>query len=100
VRPNALVTLVLQGLLRTIFDLAEAYSIRGSVREAEFFLGQALSLSESLQAPLGVGRSLIRQAELKMTRGLLDEGLEMLAKAEDIVADVSHFNASSTSLPH
>ncbi|KAG8704941.1 hypothetical protein FRC08_001937 [Ceratobasidium sp. 394] len=78
---------IAQGLLRTIFDLGEAYSIRGSVREAEFFLAQACSLSESLQAPLGVGRSLIKQAELKMTRGLLDEGLEMLAKAEDIVAD-------------
>ncbi|KAG9091002.1 hypothetical protein FRC06_000783 [Ceratobasidium sp. 370] len=78
---------IAQGLLRTIFDLGEAYSIRGSVREAEFFLAQACSLSESLQAPLGVGRSLIRQAELKMARGLLDEGLEMLAKAEDIVAD-------------
>ncbi|KAG8702496.1 hypothetical protein FRC09_004700, partial [Ceratobasidium sp. 395] len=78
---------IAQGLLRTIFDLAEAYSVRGSVREAEFFVGQAHALSESLQAPLGVGRSLIRQAELKLARGLLDEGLEMLAKAEDIVTD-------------
>ncbi|KAG9106717.1 hypothetical protein FRC07_008753, partial [Ceratobasidium sp. 392] len=78
---------IAQGLLRTIFDLGEAYSVRGSIREAEFFLAQAHSLSESLQAPLGVGRSLIKQAELKMARGLLDEGLEMLAKAEDIVAD-------------
>ncbi|KAG8704298.1 hypothetical protein FRC09_003639, partial [Ceratobasidium sp. 395] len=77
----------MKGLLRTIFDLAEAYSVRGSVREAEFFVGQAHALSESLQAPLGVGRSLIKQAELKMARGLLDEGLEMLAKAEDIVTD-------------
>ena len=65
--------------------------MRGSVREAEFFLGQTQSLSDSLQAPLGIGRSLLRQAELKMARGLLDEGLEMLATAEDIVADVRYF---------
>ncbi|KAJ1311860.1 hypothetical protein OPQ81_010320 [Rhizoctonia solani] len=78
---------IAQGLLRTIFDLGEAYSLRGSVREAEFFLSQAESLSESLHAPLGVGRSLLRQAELKMAKGLLDEALETLAKAEDIVAD-------------
>ncbi|CAE6344415.1 unnamed protein product [Rhizoctonia solani] len=78
---------IAQGLLRTIFDLGEAYSLRGSVREAEFFLGQAESLSESLHAPLGVGRSLLKQAELKMARGLLDEALETLAKAEEIVAD-------------
>ncbi|CAE6405783.1 unnamed protein product [Rhizoctonia solani] len=78
---------IAQGLLRIVFDLGEAYSLRGSVREAEFFLGQAQSLSESLNAPLGVGRSLIRQAELKMAKGLLDEALETLAKAEEIVAD-------------
>ncbi|QRW04742.1 cysteine peptidase C50 [Ceratobasidium sp. AG-Ba] len=78
---------IAQGLMKAIFDLGDAYTLRGSVREAEFFLGQASSLSESLQAPLGIGRSLIRLAELKMARGLLDEGLEMLAKAEDIVAD-------------
>ncbi|KAF8708110.1 Peptidase family C50, partial [Rhizoctonia solani] len=78
---------IAQGLLRTIFDLGEAYSLRGSVREAEYFLGQAESLSESLHAPLGVGRSLLKQAELKMARGLLDEALETLAKAEEIVAD-------------
>jgi hypothetical protein len=59
------------------------------VREAEFFLAQAESLSESLHAPLGVGRSLLKQAELKMARGLLDEALETLVKAEEIVADVS-----------
>ncbi|KAH7345409.1 peptidase family C50-domain-containing protein [Rhizoctonia solani] len=80
--------------LRTIFDLGEAYSLRGSVREAEFFLGQAESLSESLNAPLGVGRSLLRQAELQMTRGLLDEALEALAKAEDIVADPTGVDTS------
>jgi separase len=82
--------------LRTILDLGEAYTLRGSVREAEFFLGQAQSLSESLQAPLGVGRSLIRQADLKMARDLLDEALETLVKAEDILADVRgvHFQSS------
>lgn len=72
----------------TILDLGEVYSLRGSVREAEFFLGQAQALSESLQAPLGVGRSLIRISELKMARGLLDEALETLVKAEEIVVDV------------
>ncbi|CAE6434440.1 unnamed protein product, partial [Rhizoctonia solani] len=85
---------IAQGLLRTIFDLGEAYSLRGSVREA--LKKNPVRLSNRLSELRGEPqpRSLLRQAELKMARGLLDEALEALAKAEDIVADPAGVDTS------
>ncbi|KAF8761121.1 Peptidase family C50 [Rhizoctonia solani] len=60
---------IAQGLLRTIFDLGEAYSLRGhSTRLWSWALA-------------------FEAGGTQMARGLLDEALETLAKAEEIVAD-------------
>ncbi|KAL0578391.1 separin protein [Marasmius crinis-equi] len=62
-----------QGLLQTMFALCQAYLMRGSSREAQYFAEQARDLAESLNAPVFVCRAVTRLEELRMQLGQLEE---------------------------
>ncbi|EPQ52368.1 hypothetical protein GLOTRDRAFT_80657 [Gloeophyllum trabeum ATCC 11539] len=76
---------VANGLLSTLFGLAQAYFSRGSAREAEYFIEQAFDLAHSLNAPAAVARALARKAEIQLrlwrfeeSHGILGEALKSL----------------------
>ncbi|KAG7095494.1 hypothetical protein E1B28_006233 [Marasmius oreades] len=62
-----------QGLLHTIFGLGQAYLLRGSSRESQYFAEQARNLAESLNATAFICRATTRLEELRMQVGQLKE---------------------------
>ncbi|EMD38775.1 hypothetical protein CERSUDRAFT_92811 [Gelatoporia subvermispora B] len=76
---------VAEGLLETLFLLAQTYSIQGSAREAEYFAQQAHDLAESLHAPSMVGHALARSCEILLRLGRLEEGHDSLLRASDLI---------------
>lgn len=71
-----------------IFALAKAYFIRGSARESEFFIQQASAFAESLNAPAMSSRALTRLGELQINFGNLEESLQSLEKAANLIQEV------------
>ncbi len=78
-----------EGLLGTFFALCQAYTLRGSVREAQFFAQQAEELAIALNAPAMAARALTRKAELQFKQGLLDDGYESLGHALRLLQEVT-----------
>ncbi|KAJ7632765.1 cysteine peptidase C50 [Roridomyces roridus] len=76
---------VSEGLLATLFALCEAYSTRGSVREAEYFAQQAFDLASSLNAPAMAARALARKGELQLHQRLLSEAHGAFMQAADLL---------------
>lgn len=77
-----------EGLFTVLFDLAQAYLIRGSAKESEFFITQALELAQALNAPAMLSRALAKQGEVQVRLGCLKEGYEMLVKAGEVLSGV------------
>ncbi|KAG6813285.1 hypothetical protein H0H92_012440 [Tricholoma furcatifolium] len=77
-----------EGLMTTLFSLAEVYLFRGSAREAEYFAQQAQDLAESLNAPSLVSRALAKKGEIQLYRGHLDSSLEYLLAATDLLENL------------
>lgn len=77
-----------EGLFTVLFDLAQAYLIRGSAKESEFFISQALDLARALNAPAMLSRALAKQGEVQVRLGNLKEGHEMLVKAGEVLSGV------------
>ncbi|KAF9070318.1 peptidase family C50-domain-containing protein [Rhodocollybia butyracea] len=73
---------VAQGLLDVLFSLFRAYLERGSPREAQYFAEQAKALAESLNAPAGMCRALVKNWQIKLFQGLLEEGAEQFEEIE------------------
>ncbi|KAF9003465.1 hypothetical protein BDZ89DRAFT_1095795 [Hymenopellis radicata] len=59
-----------EGLLCTFFALCQAYTLRGSVREAQFFAQQAEELAIALNAPAMAARALTRKPSSNSSRSL------------------------------
>ncbi|KAK1232899.1 separin protein [Marasmius sp. AFHP31] len=80
-----------QGLLQTMFALSQAYLMRGSSREAQYFAEQARDLAESLNAAAFVCRAITRLEELRMQLGQLEEldNLEQLDLTAGLGIDVA-----------
>lgn len=76
-----------EGLLSTLFSLSQAYFLRGSPREAEYFAQQAHDLAQSLNAPSMVSRALARKGEIQLHEGHLDAGHETLMQAAALLLD-------------
>ncbi|KAF8623369.1 hypothetical protein AX17_007447 [Amanita inopinata Kibby_2008] len=85
---------VSEGLLSTLFSLSQTYLLRGSAREAEYFAQQAHDLSESLNAPSLVSRSLAKKGEILLQLGKLEEAHECLAKASEILTDITGIDSA------
>ncbi|KAH9945510.1 peptidase family C50-domain-containing protein [Amylocystis lapponica] len=80
---------IADGLMTTLFALAQAYLARGSPREAEYFVQQAHDLAESLNAPAMLSRALARNGEILLHLGRLEEGYDALMQAAELVAGVA-----------
>ena len=76
---------VCDGLLSTLFALAQAYFARGSAREAEYFAQQAQDLADAINTPTMVSRALARKGEIYLHTNRLDEGRECLMQAMEFV---------------
>ncbi|KAJ2506064.1 separin protein, partial [Coemansia sp. RSA 2052] len=72
-------------LQRLVIDnlahLSEIYSVRGSVKEAEYFLRKGLSISARLHAPRQEGFLRLREADILARKRMWHECAESLAKA-------------------
>lgn len=76
---------ICDGLLSTLFALAQAYFARGSAREAEYFAQQAQDLADAINTPTMVSRALARKGEIYLHTNRLDEGRECLMQAMEFV---------------
>ena len=76
-------------MLSTLFNLARMHFLRGSARESEYFAGQALQLSESLNAPLVQARAKAKQAEIHLYCGRQTEAGNLLKEAAQTLEEVS-----------
>ncbi|KAF9445711.1 hypothetical protein P691DRAFT_734529 [Macrolepiota fuliginosa MF-IS2] len=77
-----------EGLFTVLFDLAQAYLIRGSAKESEFFVTQALVLAQALNAPAMLSWALAKQGEVHVRLGNLIEGHATLVKAGEVLSGV------------
>lgn len=91
---NGLEWRISEGLLTILFSLAQAYFVRGSAREAEYFAQQAQDLAESINTPAMVSRALARKGEIYLHLGRLDEGYDCLVKAADLISGMSATDAA------
>ncbi|KAJ2880497.1 separin protein [Coemansia aciculifera] len=69
-------------LIDNLAHLSEIYSLRGSVKEAEYFLQKALAISAQLHAPRQEGFLRLREADILSRRNMWDECALSLAKAQ------------------
>lgn len=79
---------VSEGLLATLFALCEAYSTRGSAREAEYFAQQAYDLAKSLNAPAMAARALAKKGELQLHQRLLKEAHDSFMQAAELLQNL------------
>ncbi|KAJ7097786.1 cysteine peptidase C50 [Mycena belliarum] len=79
---------VSEGLLAILFALCEAYSTRGSAREAEYFAQQAHDLAQSLNAPAMAGRALAKKGELQLHQRLLKEAHDTFMQATQLLQNL------------
>ncbi|PFH48873.1 hypothetical protein AMATHDRAFT_148907 [Amanita thiersii Skay4041] len=78
---------VTEGLLSILFSLSQAYLLRGSAREAEYFAQQAHDLAVSLNAPALITRSLAKKGEILLQLCKLEDAYQCLTDAGDILAN-------------
>ncbi|KAF8958159.1 peptidase family C50-domain-containing protein [Flammula alnicola] len=79
---------VSEGLLSTMLSLSQAYYLRGSAREAEYFARQATELAEQLNVPAIISRALAKQAEVQLHMGHMEEAQANLTKAAELLSDM------------
>ncbi|CUS09257.1 unnamed protein product [Tuber aestivum] len=72
-----LVSSLYAGLLQT----SNIYRHQGMVREAEFYLEQALKTVEAVNAPSRINLAMTMYGDLRIRSGYVDEGEEMLQRA-------------------
>ncbi|KAJ2792536.1 separin protein [Coemansia linderi] len=71
-------------LVDNLAHLAELYSLRGSVREAEYFLRKGLEISAQLNAPRQEAFLRLREADILARKNTWDECSLSLAKAWEL----------------
>ncbi|KAF8155999.1 cysteine peptidase C50 [Crassisporium funariophilum] len=76
------------GLLGTLFSLSQAYQLRGSAREAEYFAQQAADLADQLNAPAMISRALAKKGEIQLQMGHIEDAHEALARAEGLLQEM------------
>ncbi|KAF8556865.1 hypothetical protein OG21DRAFT_1495257 [Imleria badia] len=91
---DALSWRLLSHLVSALFSLAHAYHVRGSPREALYFVQQVLDLAESTHAPAVVARACILRGEVLLGQGALSEGREALERAGCLLGGVLGIDAA------
>ncbi|KAJ2489467.1 separin protein [Coemansia sp. RSA 2050] len=80
-------------LVDNLAQLSELYSLRGSVREAEYFLHKGLDVSAQLNAPHQEAFLRLREADILARKYMWDECALSLAKARELaVGELEHFH--------
>ncbi|KZV89225.1 hypothetical protein EXIGLDRAFT_771939 [Exidia glandulosa HHB12029] len=79
---------MVSGVLSTLFCLARLYFLRGSARESQFFINQALELARSTGAPAMQARALARKAELALYMRDMTTVAAALSEAETLFQSV------------
>ncbi|KAJ2896672.1 Serine/arginine repetitive matrix protein 1, partial [Coemansia aciculifera] len=65
-------------LIDNLAHLTEVYSLRGSVKEAEYFLRKGLAISAELHAPRQEAHLRLREADILARKNMWDECAELL----------------------
>ena len=71
----------MEGVIFVLQSLADAYLIRGSPREAEYFLKQVQTLGESSGLPAVESKALTRMVEVQLGMGRLEDAAKLLEEA-------------------
>ncbi|KAJ1892805.1 hypothetical protein LPJ81_005488, partial [Coemansia sp. IMI 209127] len=74
-------------LIDNLSHLSEVYSIRGSVKEAEYFLNKGLEITSRLNAPFQESFMRLREADMLSRKSLWDECTSSLHKLRESSAD-------------
>ncbi|KAJ2557160.1 separin protein [Coemansia sp. RSA 1933] len=74
-------------LIDNLAHLSEVYSIRGSVKEAEYFLNKGLEITSQLNAPFQDRHMRLREADILSRKSLWDECASSLHKLRGSSAD-------------
>jgi separase len=77
-----------------MFALTEAYYLRGSAREAEYFARQAVELSEQLNIPAVNARALARRGEVQLHMNKLEDACASISRAVELVYDCPGIDAA------
>ena len=85
---NGLEWEIAEGMLETTLSLASFYLLRGSVREAEYFIREAEQLASSMNAPALLCRALAMKVEVQLQLRQLDSALTTLRTATDALTDM------------
>jgi separase len=85
---------IVDGLLNTLFSLGHAYLVRGSPREAEYFIQQAQDVAQSYNAQAMVSRALSRKGEIQLHQGLLEVGYNSIIQAAELLQDTLGVDAA------
>ncbi|EJD40173.1 hypothetical protein AURDEDRAFT_170753 [Auricularia subglabra TFB-10046 SS5] len=80
---------VAEGMLNGMFALGKMYFLRGSAREAQFFVNQALDFARTLGAPGVQVRALARKAEIALYMRDLPGAMDCLQEGDDLLQAVS-----------
>ncbi|KAJ2661342.1 separin protein [Coemansia sp. RSA 1200] len=67
-------------LIDSLAHLSEIYSVRGSVKEAEYFLNKGLEITSQLNAPFQESFMRLREADILSRKGLWDECTSSLSR--------------------
>jgi separase len=86
---NGLEWEIAEGLFETTLSLASLYLLRGSVREAEYFIREAEQLASSMNAPALLCRALAMKVEVQLQLRQLDAALTTLHAASDTLHDMA-----------
>ncbi|KAJ2521222.1 separin protein [Coemansia sp. RSA 1939] len=74
-------------LIDSLAHLSEIYSVRGSVKEAEYFLNKGLEITSQLNAPFQESFMRLREADILSRKGLWDECATSLSKLYKTATD-------------
>ena len=87
-----------QGLLDCLFALSETSSRRGTARDTEFFLQEALDLARSTNSTVGASRALAGRALLSLLLGKEDECDSLVLQGRSVADTVRSFPTLSLRL--
>ncbi|KAJ1734968.1 hypothetical protein LPJ72_002104, partial [Coemansia sp. Benny D160-2] len=74
-------------LIDSLAHLSEIYSVRGSVKEAEYFLNKGLEITSQLNAPFQESFMRLGEADILSRKGLWDECASSLSKLYKTATD-------------
>lgn len=80
---------IASALLEILQSLGDSYAVRGSAREAEYFIKQSEELARVLGSHAMISRSLLRKAEVQLALGQLDESQRTLEEAKELLSGSS-----------